>query len=72
MAKLTGLYSTMDISRPQFNDIMIFRNPDEHRKKLYDDIFSRNKINHDHILAFEAEKDNFEKKVKKFKENMER
>ena len=33
---------------------------------------SRNKFNHEQILAFEAKRDDFERKVQEFKEMMER
>lgn len=42
---VTTLYSTMDISKQQLNEDMIFRHPEEQRKKLYEEIMSRNKLN---------------------------
>ena len=60
---VTGLYSTMEISRQQLTDDMIFHNPDDQRRRLYDEIMSRNRFNHEQILAFEAKRDDFEKKV---------
>lgn len=49
---VTSLYSTMEISKQQLNEDMVFRNPEEQRKKLYDEIMSRNKLNHEQILGF--------------------
>lgn len=56
---VTGLYSTMEISRQQLTEDMIFHNPQEQRRRLYDEIMSRNRFNHEQILAFEAKRDDF-------------
>ena len=61
---VTSLYSTMEISKQQLNEDMIFRHPEEQRRRLYDEIMSRNKLNHEQILGFESKRENFEKKVK--------
>ena len=67
---LNGLYSTMELSKQQFMEDMVFVNPEEKKKKLYEEIFSRNKFNHEQIRYFEAQKSEFEEKVKLFKERM--
>lgn len=54
---ITGLYSTMELSRKEFFEDMIFTNPEEKKKKLFEEIFSRNKFNHEQILTFEAKRD---------------
>ncbi len=69
---ICGLYSTMDLSRPQFMEDMVFGNPKEKYNKLYNEILNRNKLNHEQIIAFEARKDEFAEKVKIFKETMEK
>lgn len=38
---------------------MIFNNREEKKKFLYEEVFSRNKLNHAQILSFEAERDKF-------------
>jgi hypothetical protein len=49
---LTNLYSTMELSRNLFLDDMIFNNVEDKKKKLYEEIFSRNKLNYEQILTF--------------------
>ena len=56
---LNGLYSTMQLSKQQFMEDMVFSNPEEKKKKLYEEIFSRNKFNHEQILYFQAQKSEF-------------
>lgn len=53
-----GLYSTMDLSRQEIIDDMC-RNQKEKAKRLYTDIFNRNKYNHGQILKFESKKEEF-------------
>lgn len=48
------MHSTMDISKQQFMDDVVTLNPKEKYKKLYDEIFIRNKFNREQIIAFEA------------------
>lgn len=55
---VNGLYSTMDLSRAQLCEDMCSNNK-EKVKQLYNEIFSRNKFNHDQIVAFQAKEDSF-------------
>lgn len=48
------MHSTMDISKNQFLDDVVTCNPKEKYKKLYEEIFTRNKFNREQIIAFEA------------------
>lgn len=68
---LTGLYSTMELSKQQFMEDMVFTHPEDKKKKLYEEILSRNKFNREQILSFEAKKSEYEMKIKEFKEKME-
>jgi hypothetical protein len=66
-----SLYSMLDLSRQQFvEDVCAVER--EKATRLYNEIFSRNRFNHQQILAFEAKKDEFLEKVRLFKEMMER
>lgn len=68
---VTCAYSTMDLARAQFMED-ITCNEREKANRLYHEIFSRNRFNHQQIIAFEAQKEAFEEKVRLFKEMMER
>lgn len=62
------MYSIMDLSKQQFmDDINYGGNQDEKKKRLFEEIFSRNKFNHEQILEFESKKEEFAVKVKEFK-----
>lgn len=65
-----GLYSTMDLARQQIIEDMCGNERDK-SKRLYNEIFSRNRFNYDQIIAFEARKEKFQEKVRVFKERME-
>ena len=67
---VTTLYSTMDIHKNQLMDDFVCGNPQEKYKKLYDEIYTRNRFNREQIIAFEAKTDQFHEKVRKFKEMM--
>lgn len=60
----------MDLARQQLIEDMC-SNEREKAKRLYNEIFSRNRFNHEQIAAFEARKDEFQEKVRIFKERME-
>lgn len=61
----------MDISKPQFIDDMAIGSCQKDKfNQIYNEAFSRNKLNHEQIIAFEAKKDEYEAKLKAFKEMM--
>lgn len=62
---MNNFYSVMDLSKQQFlEDFNYCTNPEEKKKRLYEEILARNKFNCQQILEFEAKKDEFEAKIK--------
>lgn len=51
-----GLYSTMELSKAQFMEDMCATEKYQ-VTRLYNEIFTRNKFNHEQIIAFEAKKE---------------
>ena len=49
---------------------MVSTNANQKSKKLYNEMFSRNRLNKEQIDKFQAKTDDFHEKVKKFKEMM--
>lgn len=52
--------SVMDISKQHINEDYGYSiHPEQKKKRLYDEIFSRNKFNYQQIISFEKKKEQF-------------
>ena len=63
------MYSTMDLNRKDFIEDIVSSNYREFNR-IYGEILMRNKFNQVQILEFQNKKEEFEEKVKLFKEMM--
>ena len=53
---VSNLYSTMELSKKDLMDDMIFLNAKEQFDKIYNDVYVRNKFNREQIIEFKGNK----------------